>query len=91
MLGAQICEQEPRECSKFPSANASAVDVPTRGAPAAFHTTDACLASSRLADFRTGMEQIHCRVAISRVGAQARAEGIQFVWKLCDAGCISPG
>ena len=65
-----------------------AVDVPLAAQPAAFRTTDAMPCFTRLPEFPDGMEQIQLpRSAFEKFGAQARAEGIQFIGGCC--GCTS--
>lgn len=82
------CEQEPERMLHILREMRSAVDVPLAAQPAAFRTTDALPCFTRLPEFPDGMEQIQLpRSAFEKFGAQARAEGIQFIGGCC--GCTA--
>jgi betaine-homocysteine S-methyltransferase len=80
------CEQDPRRMLEILREMHSAVSVPLAAQPAAFRTTDACHAFTRLPEFPDALETIQvARREFEEFGRVARLEGICYVGGCC--GC----
>ena len=85
LVGAN-CEQEPGRMLGILREMRSVVDVPLAAQPAAFRTTDACEAFTKIPEFPDELETVQVsRDAFFSFGKHARDEGIGFVGGCC--GC----
>lgn len=85
LVGAN-CEQEPSRMLGILRGMRSVVDAPLAAQPAAFRTTDACEAFTKIPEFPDELETVQVsRDEFFTFGKRARDEGIGFIGGCC--GC----